>query len=62
MFGILILALDGIILKYVIMNGGNYYNKLLNLYGAPLIIIGSIVIFIGFSLLYITKFYLVLAI
>lgn len=59
--GILILALDGIILKSIVMNGGNYYNKLLNLYGAPLIIIGSIVIFSGFSLLYITKSIIILS-
>lgn len=59
--GILILALDGIILKSIVMNGGNYYNKLLNLYGAPLIIIGSIVIFSGFSLLYVTKSIIILS-
>ncbi len=59
--GILILALDRIILKSIVMNGDNYYNKLLNLYGAPLIIIGSIVIFSGFSLLYIAKSIIILS-
>lgn len=58
MFSILILALDGIILKYVVMNGGNYYNKLLNLYCVPLTII---VIFTDFSLLYITKSMIILS-
>lgn len=49
--GLLILALNGILLYHVVLNGGDYYNRLLNLYGAPLIVLASIIIFAGFSIL-----------
>lgn len=48
-FGIMII--NHSILYNVVLNGGDYYNKLLNLYGAPLIVIASLVAFSGFSLL-----------
>lgn len=54
-FGLLILALNGIVLYRVVINGGDYYNRLLNLYGAPLIILASIIIFSGFSILDVKK-------
>lgn len=53
--GILILASNGVILYHVVLNEGDYYNKLLNLYGAPLIILASIIIFSGFTILDVKK-------
>ena len=53
--GIFVLAIDGTLLKCVVMSGGDYYNKLINMYAAPLIILGAICIFIGFSFLSIRK-------
>lgn len=53
--GIVFLIFNGILLNYFVSNGGDYYNKLLNLYGAPLIILASLIIFIGFSVLDIKK-------
>ncbi|MCI8796111.1 MAG: acyltransferase [Dorea sp.] len=38
-----------------VINGGDYFDKLLNLYGAPFIILSSVIIFVGFSLLTIKK-------
>lgn len=49
--GLAILVFNGAALYYVVMDGGDYYNKLLNLYGAPLIIIASVIIFSGFVML-----------
>lgn len=49
--GLLILFLNGIILDKIVCLGGDYYNKLVTLYSAPLVIVGSVVIFSGFSLL-----------
>lgn len=44
-----ILVLDGIILYYQALNGGEYYNNLLNGYEAPLVIISIILIFTSFA-------------
>ncbi|MGN0513906.1 MAG: acyltransferase [Lachnospiraceae bacterium] len=48
---LIIMFINHSILYNVVLNGGDYYNKLLNLYGAPLIVIASLVAFCGFSLL-----------
>lgn len=53
--GILMLCLNGTMLYHEVVNGGDYYNKLLNLYGAPLIIVASLTIFCGFTMLTIKK-------
>ena len=49
--GIVILGLNGTMLYRVMMNSGDYYNKLLNLYSAPLIILAAIIIFTGFTII-----------
>lgn len=51
----IIVVINHSILYSVVLDGGNYYNKLFNLYGAPLIIIASLVAFCGFSLLRIKR-------
>lgn len=50
-----ILAINHSILYYAVLNGGNYYNRLLNLYGAPLIVVSSLLTFTGFSLMKIKR-------
>lgn len=54
--GMGILAVNHTIFLYrKVINGGDYFDKLFNLYGAPFIILASVVIFVGFSLLTVKK-------
>lgn len=57
----IIVIINHYILYSVVLAGGAYYNKLLNLYGAPLIITASLVAFCGFSLLKIKRRFSLLA-
>lgn len=55
LLGIALLAIDYFILFVRVQHGDIYYNKWLSLYAAPLVILGSILVFSGGGMLEPTK-------
>lgn len=54
--GVLMLICNHLILHATVTNAeGDYYNKFLNMYSAPLIVLSSIIIFTGFSILQVKR-------
>lgn len=51
LLGIALLAIDYFILFVRVQHGDIYYNKWLSLYAAPLVILGSILVFSGGGML-----------